>query len=121
MPDPATPPTPRARSRVTLAGWLWLGSTLLIYGIGLYKGINLLALLAYGMSILGLLNFLIAGRQLRHLRLHRWVSDAVFAGEPFAFCVEVDNTDAKNRLGLRVEDRGAGHSFDWFISCLKGR
>src|SRR5262249_49842505 len=103
MSDPATPPNRLIRRRVTRAGACWLGAIAGMWLISLAKGINLLSLLAYWMLILWFLNYLVAGRQLRHLRLRRRADDAAFAGTPFALQVEIENPDAKAHLGLRAD------------------
>lgn len=124
MPVPSTTPAAapmRARNRVTLAGAAWLAATGVMWAVGLYKGINLLTLLAYWMLLLWILNLAAAGRQLRQLRIRRWIDDAIFANSPFTVHIEVDNPDTRFHLGLRVEDHGAQHQLIWFLNGLNGR
>src|SRR5581483_7397206 len=98
---------PVTRNRVTLAGWLWLSAAGVSWGVSSYKGINLLMLLAYWMLLLWGLNALVAGRQLRHLRLRRWIEDPLFAGARCEVKVEIENPETRTHAGLRLEDEGA--------------
>lgn len=120
MPAPVEPARPVTHNTVTTAGWLWLAAAAVIWGASVYKGINLLMLLSYWMLLLWGLNALVAGRQLRHLHLRRWIADPLFAGVPCELKVEIENPEAKVHTGLRLEDRGAGHALTWFVSVLEG-
>lgn len=119
MPAPIEIARPVTRNSVTVAGWLWLVAAAVIWGASAYKGINVLMLLAYWMLLLWGLNALTAGRQLRHLRLRRWIEDPLFAGMPFELKVEIENPESKVHAGLRLEDRGAHHALTWFVSSLQ--
>lgn len=119
MPAPIKISRPVTRNRVTTAGWLWLLAAAIIWALSAYKGINLLTLLSYWMLLLWGLNALVAGRQLRHLHLRRWIEDPLFAGGACELKVEVENPHKGTHAGLRLEDRGDNHAFTWFISSLE--
>src|SRR5262249_18690142 len=75
---------PLSRVRLTREGSYWLLVSLVLLALGLYKGINLLCLLAYVMLACLVLNMLLAGRRLRRLRGQRLIEEPAFAGHPFA-------------------------------------
>jgi uncharacterized protein (DUF58 family) len=102
-------------------GRLWLVATALLLGIGLYKSINLLALLGCLLLCGWVLNAWLAGRGLRRLRGQRWIAGPVFAGTPAAVAVEVTNPGRRALPALRLEDQGAGHRLAWFVPGLAGR
>jgi uncharacterized protein (DUF58 family) len=101
--------------RLTPEGWGWFAIGFVLWGIGFYKGINLLLLVAYAMLLLLVLNALLAGRQLRQLRARRQIPGPIFAAEPATVDVSVEGTPASARLGLRLEDRGEVHEQQWFL------
>src|SRR5215471_13975279 len=76
-------PTTNHRSPTTLLSltrpgryWLLLSAALLL--IGMYKGVNLLCLLAYVMFVCLFLNLMLAGRRLRHVRAVRRIGEPAF-------------------------------------------
>src|SRR5207237_4665861 len=90
-PSRSTLHAPRATRHLTREGRYWLFLSLLLLGLGLYKGVNLLCLLAYVMLACLALNLLLAGRRLRHLRGRRRIEEPAFAGEPFAVELRATN------------------------------
>jgi uncharacterized protein (DUF58 family) len=103
--------------RLPRVGKIWLISAGLLLVIGLFKSINLLALLSCLMLALWGLNYLLAGRQLRHLRGRRWINGPVFAGTPFSVMVEVNSSRRAATLGLGVEDDDG--QLSWFTPLLQ--
>jgi uncharacterized protein (DUF58 family) len=106
---------PNRTFRLTAEGWGWFAIGSVLWGIGFYKGINLLLLVAYAMLLLLALNAWLAVRQVRQLRARRQLPGPIFAGEPAAIDVSVDGEPAAPRLGLRLEDRGEVHEHQWFL------
>lgn len=120
QPPPAALPSaakPRLL-RLTKEGWRWLLLALGLAAAGLYKGINLVTLLAYVMLTLTWLNWRLGQRQARRLRARRWVGALAFARSPLEVVVEVRNPDKSSCIGVRVEDRGAAHECTWFLNEL---
>jgi uncharacterized protein (DUF58 family) len=91
---------------VTREGWCWLIFAAALWGVGLYKGVNLVTLLGTLMLAGWGLNIALAGRRLRRLQLRRWAEAPVFAQTPFRAWVEVSNPRRKAHLVMRLEDRG---------------
>jgi uncharacterized protein (DUF58 family) len=125
-PGPADGPpvTSSASQRVTWSsflpreGRLWLAAAAVLMGIGLYKTINLLALL--GCLLLGvwLLNALLAGRGLRCLAGRRWVPGPIFAGTSVTVTIEVTNRGPRALAACRLEDGSSGQRLGWFVPAL---
>jgi uncharacterized protein (DUF58 family) len=90
---------------LTLPGcyWLMLSTALLL--IGMYKGVNLLCLLAYVMFMSLLLNVLLAGKRLRQVRAMRRIGEPAFAGEPFPVELRAVNAGQKAVFGVELEDQ----------------
>ena len=110
----------RLTVRITREGWAWLVLAGILWGTGLYKGINLLSFLGLLMLAAWMIQWLGARRRLRHLGLRRWTDELVFAETPFTLTVEVSNPDRRARFGLIVEDQGADHFWSSFIPRLEG-
>ena len=106
--------------RISREGWAWLVLAGILWGTGLYKGINLLSFLGLLMLAAWMIQWLGARRRLRHLGLRRWADDLVFAETPFTLTIEVSNPDRRARFGLVVEDQGADHFWPSFIPRLEG-
>src|SRR5262245_397704 len=66
--------------RLTREGGLWLLTVAVLLGVGVFKNINLLALLGYVLLALLALNALAAGRRLRRLEARRRADELIFAG-----------------------------------------
>jgi uncharacterized protein (DUF58 family) len=91
-----------------------------LLGIGIFKTINLLTLLAWSLLAVFGLNALAARRHLSRLSGRRRLDDLVFAGSPVAVEVHVVNEGRKPCRGVRLEDCGPGHELRWFLECLEG-
>ncbi|MFN6054390.1 MAG: hypothetical protein ACK47R_26480, partial [Planctomycetia bacterium] len=59
--------------------------------IGVYKSINLLALMGYFFLFALFLNALMADRRLKQVQVRRFFPDPVFEGVPGFFLIEVQN------------------------------
>src|SRR4051812_18584964 len=104
---------------VTREGVGWLLAAGALWGLGMYKGINLVTLLATFMLVACGLNAFLCGRGLRALRLRRSYESPVFAGSPFPLTVEVENAGPVPLLGVRAEDRGPDHAAVHFLARLE--
>src|SRR5690349_13622081 len=84
IPAPLTPPPSAARAsfRLTREGGYWLLAAAVLWLIGMYKGINLLSLVASFMLIFWAFNAFAARRAVRPLRLRRWLDGPLFARTP---------------------------------------
>ncbi len=117
----AAPPFPAsAPLRIRKEGRYWLLIAALLVGVGLFKGINLLALLGYAMLATAALNLVVPGRRLKRLRARRRLGGPVFAGAPCVVEVQLENAGRRPLVGVRVEDRGEGHMLSWFVQRLEG-
>lgn len=101
-------------------GRLWLATAAILLVIGLFKGINLLLLLACCLLALWCLNALLAGRRLGALTGQRVVDGPVFAQTPFDVRLRIANHGEASVPGLRLEDLGPGHAFARFAPRLGG-
>jgi uncharacterized protein (DUF58 family) len=101
---------PRARllKRFPLSreGMLWFVLSAGMLVTGLFKGINLITLLACWMVTIVFLNYWWARSQLRFLTARRVFPEAPFAGAPFAILVQVHNSGRRAALGVKVQDAG---------------
>ena len=87
--SPSSSLSPRLTVRITREGWAWLVLAGILWGTGLYKGINLLSFLGLLMLAAWMIQWLGARRRLSHLALRRWTDNLVFAETPFTLTVEV--------------------------------
>jgi uncharacterized protein (DUF58 family) len=97
--------------------WLLIAAAMLV--TGLYKGINLITLLACWIIVLTALNGWLARRQLRALAGQRSVPELLFAQTPFRWTVKLTNNGGKPIQSVTVRDDAAGQS--WFVARLPGR
>jgi uncharacterized protein (DUF58 family) len=104
---------------VTRQGWCWLLLAAVMLGVGVYKGINLLLLLACLLLMLWFVNVFLAGRALRRLRGRRWIAGPVFAQAPVTVDVEVSNPGRSAVSAVGIEDRGPAHGLSWFVPRLR--
>lgn len=111
-------PFPVRRLRITREGWWWLLVAGLLWGTGLYKGVNLLTLLGILMTVAWAMNLVLARRRLRHIYARRWVRGPVFAGAPTVIKAEVRNDGGRDALGIRLVDGGPSPSPGWFLVRL---
>jgi uncharacterized protein (DUF58 family) len=107
--------------RLTSEGLLWLLTAVLLLGIGLFKNINLLALLGNVLLVLLVLNALVAGRRLGRLEARRHVGELIFAGSGTKVELRVRNLSGRARWGVRIEDSGPAHALGWYFDRLEGQ
>lgn len=105
-----------AGRRITFEGWVWLALALGLWACGMYKGINLVTLLAYFMLVLWWFNSYLAKRQVRRLQVRRWQGGPVFAGSTCQVDVELHDPEGRPRFRLRLKDTGEAHDASWFMS-----
>jgi uncharacterized protein (DUF58 family) len=105
---------------VTRQGWYWLLLAVGMLGVAVYKGINLLLLLACLLLMVGCVNAFVAGRPLRRLRARRWIAGPVFAHTPTTVDVEVSNPGRTALAAVGLEEHGPGHELSWFLPRLRG-
>jgi uncharacterized protein (DUF58 family) len=121
MTTPSIPTTVRySRTlRVPREGRLWLLAGGVLLATGVFKGINLVVLLACLLIATWVVNAVGARRNLRGLAVRRRVGRAVFAGVPARRTIEVARAGKGLAVGLRVEDAGPPHQ-GWYIPSLAG-
>jgi uncharacterized protein (DUF58 family) len=100
-------------------GMIWLGVALLIGGLGWYKSVNLLLLLAYLMFTLLLVNGFLARSQVRRILAVRQATPPLYAGEDAVVRVIATNTGTRPTT-VRIADNVGGEKSDWFIFRLPG-
>jgi uncharacterized protein (DUF58 family) len=100
-------------------GRLWLFAALLMMVTGLFKGINLLVLLAYLMLGVWAVNWRFGRRDLARLRGRRGPSGPLFAGRTGEIQVEVTCAGPAAARGITVEDGGAAAARRWLILRLE--
>jgi uncharacterized protein (DUF58 family) len=100
---------------------MWLGLILFLWLIGVFKGINLIALLSTLMLAFMIVNVVASRRGLRSLRLRRWIDEPLFAHTPAWLAVEVENSASRPAVGIRLEDFGPDHARAWYVGRLEGR
>jgi uncharacterized protein (DUF58 family) len=118
---PAALKSGKSRLRITREGWLWLATAAFLLGLGWYKAINLLLLLAYPMLALWSLNLIVAWRRPRTLQVQRRTDGPVFARTPFRMELEVANAHRTGQVGLRLKDDGPDHMLSRYVAQLGGR
>jgi uncharacterized protein (DUF58 family) len=91
----------------------------ILWGTGLFKGINLLSFLGLLMLAAWNIHWFGARRSLRHISLRRWTDDLVFAHTPFMLMIEATNSGRRPRFGITVEDQGANHYWSSFVPKLE--
>ncbi len=93
---------------VSTVGRYFLLIALVLLSIGVYRRINLLMLLGDALLMMALLNLWAAGRSVSGLQGRRRVGEWLFARTPCAVEVQISNPSRRARLGLRIEEGGAG-------------
>jgi uncharacterized protein (DUF58 family) len=111
--------TAQSPSRLPREGLLWLFATLVLFLTGLFKGINLLVLLAYLLAGIWLLNQAILKSSMRRLRGLRIPTGPIFADEPVDCAVELACAGKRPVRGVVVIERGDVHNRKWFVLSLK--
>lgn len=119
LPGKADGPPAGAAFHLPREGKLWLLAALVMFVTGLFKGINLLILLAYLMGGLWVVNWRLGRRDLAGLRGRRRAPAPVHVGEPAEVLVEVAAGGGKPARGLTVEDRGDAHDRRWLVLRLE--
>src|SRR5262249_55524103 len=106
--------------RLPHAGRYWLLVSAALLGLGLYKNINLVTLLAYVLLAVLVLNLLALGRKLRGLKGRRLVGEVVFAGSPCTVEVRLTAPGPNAGRGVLIRDAGEAHALEWFADELGG-
>ncbi|MCE9531223.1 MAG: DUF58 domain-containing protein [Planctomycetes bacterium] len=109
---------PARRFYLTREGRLWLLASLVMFITGLFKGINLLVLLAYLLFGLWLVNWWMVRRDLRGISARRHYDGPIFAGTPFSSSIKISGTLSGFSRGITIEDRGRDHQQSYMILRL---
>jgi uncharacterized protein (DUF58 family) len=113
--------TGQLRLRVTRQGWDWLLVTAALLTTGLYKGINLITLLACLLLVLWVLHLLRSRRRLRGVGGNRFLEEPIFAGAPFTLRATVNNPGRAPEYGLVIMDQWPEQEGRWMIPTLAGQ
>jgi uncharacterized protein (DUF58 family) len=89
-----------------------------LLSVALYKGVNLLLLLACSMLAAWGINWYWARRPLRKLRVRRRTEGPPFAGTPLRVELEVTNTGRAPAVGVCLEEDGSAHRLAWSVPEL---
>ena len=113
---PGNPSGSMRRFHVPREGTLWLVASMVMFITGIFKGINLLILLAYLLIGLWVVNLRLTMYPLRRLRGRRLAGDTIEAGRPFEHAFEIFTVDHSPARGMTIE------SFDrrWLVLHLPG-
>jgi uncharacterized protein (DUF58 family) len=103
----------------TSEGTMWMWVTLLLWGLGWYKSINLVLMLAYLMLALLLLNAVLAHRHSRRVVARREPTPPVFAGDDTTIRVTATNLSTRTAT-VTVEEQAGDVRHLWFVQCLPG-
>jgi len=103
---------------LTNEGVIWLAVLLLLGGIGWFKNITLVLLLAYFMFMLLLLNGFLARLQARRVSVSREPSPPLYAGEDATMRVVVANTGSFPATTTVVDRSGDGEPTSWLVHRL---
>jgi uncharacterized protein (DUF58 family) len=106
--------------RLTPPGRFWLVTSTCLLGLGIWKNVNLLALLGYFLLVALFLNVMLVGNGLSALRVRRRHVNPVFAGRPCPLEVSVGH-GPRAAPGVRLEERGRDHELTWRATWLGGR
>lgn len=87
--------------------------------IGVYKSINLLALMGYFFLFALFLNALMADRRLKQVQVRRFFPDPVFEGVPGFFLIEVQNQGLTTVPTWHLIDNFGKESVSWGVPSLK--
>ncbi len=98
--------------------WVWV--TVLMTGIGWYKSINLVLLLAYLMMAMVVINGIQARRNARRIKANRLPILPIYAGEAATLVVAIHNV-GRHPVTAVVEDRTATPYLSWFLVRLPSR
>lgn len=114
-PDP-TPSPVRLRMSWSVRVW-WVGSALVLAGVGWFKSINLLLLLGYVLLALVGVNAWVALRSARRLTATRRPVSPVFPGEAVVVTAEVTNPSPRPVTAL-IAERSGWNRAAWFLAPL---
>ncbi|MFO0822492.1 MAG: DUF58 domain-containing protein [Gemmataceae bacterium] len=103
----------------TSEGTMWTWVTLLLWGLGWYKSINLVLMLAYLMFALLVLNAVLARRHSRRVVARREPTPPVFVGEDATIRVTATNLSTRTAT-VTVEEQTGDVRHRWFVQCLPG-
>lgn len=119
MKPTADPDSPDALPPLTITneGMIWLGAALLLAGVGWWKSVNLVLLLAYLMAALILLNGLLARANARRVTATREPLPPVHAGESAVVGLVAANAGRRPATAT-VTDRGGGEPVSWLVHRL---
>ena len=110
----------RDRIPLTREGLLWFAIATALLLVGLFKGINLITLLASFFVAMVAWNWWEARRQVRRLRARR-IDSPAFAQTPHRTVIRVENVAPRTASGVRVRTGAANAERTWFITELAGR
>jgi uncharacterized protein (DUF58 family) len=96
---------------------IWIAATLLLGGVGWWKSINLVLLIAYLMVVLLFANGFLARAHARRVAARRKPGTPRFAGEEGVVRVAVTNT-GRRPATVTVEDRAGGDPARWLVHQL---
>lgn len=102
---------------LTGEGMIWLGATILLGGMGWYKSINIVLMLAYLMFAALLINGILARAQARRVTAAREPMPPAFAGEKVTVRVTATNTAARPAT-VTVEDWTGDDAPHWLLHDL---
>jgi uncharacterized protein (DUF58 family) len=99
---------PILRYPLSREGTLWFIMACAMLVTGLFKGINLITLLACWMVTVVFLNYWWARPQLRLIAARRLFLEPAFAGAPFCHLLHIQNTGGRTAFGIAVHDAMEG-------------
>ena len=102
-------------NRLPREGKTWLFAAIVMFVTGMFKGINLLILLAYLLIGLWIVNWRIEKIDLRQVRGRRLPHEPIIAGEVAEFQIELTAAGNRPVLGLTIADRGSNHEQRWIV------
>lgn len=113
----STRPNQRRRAFLPLGKLFSLFAAVLLF-IGVYKGVNLLALMGYFFLFALFLNALLADRRLKQIALHRFFPDPLHEGVIGGFMIEAHNLgQATSPAWFLIDPAGKNHQ-GWGIPSL---
>ena len=105
----------RQRIPLTHEGLLWFSIAVALLLVGLFKGINLITLLASLLVVMVVWNTWEARRQLGRVRARRSPSPA-FAQTPHQAEICLENVTHRTAGGIRVSEGTGGTARSWFVT-----
>jgi uncharacterized protein (DUF58 family) len=105
----------KIRLRLPIEGQVWLLVTIILLATGIFKGINLVTLLACVMIATWGTNAWGARTRLRNLRAARWIEGPAFAASPLVVHWQLEQTGKKPAFAIRLEDRPPKEEWSCFV------